>query len=124
MENTIITDEEEIQQQFKDLYAYLQHLPQKVSADTLSLEKPQEKAEEEFEQTADGHIKYVRAIIKNEKGEILQFVRAKKQFFATPGGKIDKGETVEEALAREIQEELGVEVNASTYLGEYLVPYA
>jgi isoleucyl-tRNA synthetase len=34
MENAIITDEEEIQHQFKDLYTYLQQIPQKIAADT------------------------------------------------------------------------------------------
>lgn len=60
----------------------------------------------------------VKALIENEKGEILvlnsspakmEFAHTKKDFWDLPGGKIKKDEQVEQALRREIEEELGVD---------------
>lgn len=53
----------------------------------------------------------VGAIIENETGKILCALRGPEMtlpnFWEFPGGKIEEGETKEEALKREIQEELG-----------------
>lgn len=67
----------------------------------------------------------VGAIIENEKAEILCALRSKNMslanFWEFPGGKIEKGETIKEAIIREIHEELDctiefIEVfNDSTY---------
>lgn len=55
--------------------------------------------------------KSVGAIIENEQGEILMIDRKNIPFgWACPAGHIDQGETPEEALAREVQEETGLEV--------------
>jgi NADH pyrophosphatase NudC (nudix superfamily) len=61
---------------------------------------------EKFEHTENGCIKYARAIIKNDKGEILQIFNTKNHKFEAPGGKIDTGETVEQGLIRELREEI------------------
>lgn len=47
-------------------------------------------------------------LLKNERGE-----------WDLPGGKLDKGESVEAALQREIQEELGVQVSAMELLSVF-----
>lgn len=53
----------------------------------------------------------VGAIIENENNEILCALRGPEMtlpnYWEFPGGKIEEGETKEEALKREIQEELG-----------------
>jgi mutator protein MutT len=69
----------------------------------------------------------VAGIIENDKGEILLTVRGrepKKGTLDLPGGFVDPGETAEEALIREIKEELHIDVKIkkyfSTFCNEYL----
>lgn len=59
------------------------------------------------------HIALAGCIIKDTKKRILLIHRntAKRTHWEIPGGKIEKGETAAAAASREIQEELGVEVN-------------
>lgn len=57
----------------------------------------------------------VGGIILNEKKEVLLQLRGKKArnergLWKLPGGQIEYGETAEEALKREIKEELGIEI--------------
>lgn len=62
----------------------------------------------------------VGAVIWNEAGELLLFQRKKAPevgHFSIPGGKVDWMETIEEAVVREIEEELGVKVSINTLLG-------
>ena len=59
------------------------------------------------------------AIITNSKGEILLTTRAfepAKGKLDLPGGFVDMNETAEEALIRELKEELNIEINNHTYL--------
>lgn len=60
----------------------------------------------------------VAAIIKNENNEILFTRRAfdpARGTYDLPGGFIDLGETAEQAIIREIREELNLEVTESRY---------
>lgn len=60
----------------------------------------------------------VAAIILNEKGEMLFTHRAVEPDFGKldlPGGFVDPMETAEVALARELNEELGIEIESATY---------
>lgn len=72
-------------------------------------------------------INVVAAIIKNGEGEILITQRNLKKsqggLWEFPGGKIEKGETREEAIIREIKEELTIEINVESYLGEKVFEY-
>lgn len=63
----------------------------------------------------------VTAIIHNEAGEVLM-VYSTDEFWGTPGGAIDPGETAAEAVVREIGEELGVEVEPTALLAVYRLP--
>ena len=59
----------------------------------------------------------VIGVLRNTKNEVLLGKRMKgknlKGYWELPGGKIEANETPEEALFREFQEELGVEIGRS-----------
>ncbi len=56
----------------------------------------------------------VKAVVINKKGEVLILRRSEEKkypkMYDLPGGKIEKGETMTEALRREIKEETGLEI--------------
>lgn len=67
----------------------------------------------------------VSAIIVREKDDKVFIARRKesKEFspglWETIGGRIEKGETIEEALKREVQEELNVGIKSFKFFGNY-----
>ncbi|MFT3739459.1 MAG: NUDIX domain-containing protein [Breznakibacter sp.] len=68
----------------------------------------------------------VAGIIVNDKGEILFSVRAfdpDKGMLDLPGGFVDPLESAEQAVIREIKEELGLDVVAMRYIGSWYNEY-
>ena len=60
------------------------------------------------------------AFILNEKNELLLQLRNKapeEEYWSIPGGKVELFETFEEAVKREVKEEIGVEVQVIDLLG-------
>lgn len=73
--------------------------------------------------------KIAAIILENPKGELLLYKRDNKPTIPFPGywdligGHIEPGETPEEALQREIMEELGIEITGFSFFREYLCVY-
>ena len=64
----------------------------------------------------------VAGVIVDGQGRMVVLVRGKepgKGQWDLPGGFVDPGDTAEEALRREIREEIGLEVTALRYLGSW-----
>lgn len=64
----------------------------------------------------------VAGLIFNEKGQLLLTIRAKdpgKGLLDLPGGFVDMGENAEQALRREIKEELDLEISSMDFSGSY-----
>jgi len=63
-------------------------------------------------------IRAVAILIENEKIALIERYRAGKHFFAFPGGGVDEGETVEQAVVREMEEETGLRVTVLRKVAE------
>jgi 8-oxo-dGTP diphosphatase len=66
-------------------------------------------------------IRIVAAVILNASGHLLLVRKRDTETFMQPGGKFEPGETSEEALSRELREELGFELTANDfqYVGRF-----
>jgi 8-oxo-dGTP diphosphatase len=66
-------------------------------------------------------IRTVAAVITNSRGEVLLVRKRSSSIFIQPGGKAEPNEQLLSTLARELNEELGVELDiaSAVYLGEF-----
>ncbi len=64
-------------------------------------------------------------IYKEDKFLIAQrnFKKSQGGFWEFPGGKVEQGETYEDALIREIKEEFDADIKVTTYVGENIHHY-
>ncbi|MCX6792589.1 MAG: NUDIX domain-containing protein [Candidatus Falkowbacteria bacterium] len=62
-------------------------------------------------------VKVAAIIIKNKK---ILMVTANRDFYWTPGGKVEAEEKIEQALVRELKEELNIEVTSFKPYVKYL----
>lgn len=57
------------------------------------------------------------ALIFNEEGKVLAVSRKdNKNDWGLPGGKVDEGETIKEALIREVKEETGLDIKIDEFI--------
>lgn len=63
-------------------------------------------------------IRAIGVIIKNGEVLLMRRVRDGREYFVFPGGAVEKGETIEEAVVREIKEELSLDVKINKLLFE------
>lgn len=72
-------------------------------------------------------IDVVAAIIRNKEGKILIAQRNLKKsqggLWEFPGGKIETNETKEQAIVREIKEELNMDIKCDSYFDEKVYEY-
>jgi 8-oxo-dGTP diphosphatase len=64
------------------------------------------------------HIVAVGGIVENEIGEIL-LVKTRNGGWVFPGGQVEVGENLEDALTREIKEESGIDITVTNLIGVY-----
>lgn len=64
------------------------------------------------------HIVAVAALVTDAQGRILM-LRAPRRGWEFPGGQVEEGETLTEALRREVLEETGIEVAVGALAGVY-----
>ena len=64
------------------------------------------------------HIVAVSGLVRHPSGEIL-LIRSPRRGWEFPGGQVEEGENLIEALQREIQEESGVTVSVGPLVGVY-----
>lgn len=64
----------------------------------------------------------VSAVVFNHDGDVLLMKRVDNGLWGLPSGHVEPGETVEEAVKREVFEETGLEVNVERLIGVYSDP--
>ncbi len=67
-----------------------------------------------------GHVQCVGAVIRDESGRMLLILRGHepgKGLWSIPGGRIEPGETDQQAVVREVGEETGLTVTCGPLLG-------
>jgi len=64
------------------------------------------------------HIVAVGGIVEDSKGNIL-LVKTRNSGWVFPGGQVEIGENLTDALVREIKEESGIDVSVTKLIGVY-----
>ncbi|MEU1546814.1 NUDIX domain-containing protein [Nocardia sp. NPDC005745] len=64
----------------------------------------------------------VSALVQDEEGRILLIRRTDNGKYSIPGGGLEAGETVTQAVVREVQEETGIDVRVTELIGVFSDP--
>ncbi len=71
---------------------------------------------------ANSLVPSVTAAVRHEDGRLLLIHKVDNDFWALPGGAMDRGESVAAAAVREVEEETGVKVELTGLVGIYTDP--
>jgi ADP-ribose pyrophosphatase YjhB (NUDIX family) len=72
---------------------------------------------------ANSIVPSVTAIVVNDRGELLLVHKTDNDLWALPGGGMDLGEYMAEAVVREVLEETGIKVEVTGVVGIYTNPH-
>ncbi len=64
----------------------------------------------------------VSAVVTNDVGEILLHKRSDNELWSVPGGAMELGESISQAVTREVKEETGFDVEPERLVGIYSDP--
>jgi ADP-ribose pyrophosphatase YjhB (NUDIX family) len=64
----------------------------------------------------------VSAFVQDERGRLLMIRRTDNDLYSIPGGAQDVGETIGQAVIREVKEETGIDVEPTGIIGVYSDP--
>ncbi|MFI2334167.1 NUDIX hydrolase [Nocardia rhamnosiphila] len=64
----------------------------------------------------------VSALVQDDQGRILLIRRSDNGKYSVPGGGLEAGETVAQAVVREVREETGIEVDVTELVGVFSNP--
>jgi len=71
---------------------------------------------------ANSLVPSVTAIVTDEPGRILMVHKTDNDLWALPGGGMDLGESIADAVVREVKEETGIDVAVTGLVGMYTNP--
>ena len=64
------------------------------------------------------HIVSAAAIVRNDYGDIL-LIKGPRRGWEMPGGQVEEGESLSQAVIREVKEESGIDIEVNKFCGIY-----